>query len=92
MQKKNILFNSIIKSQFSCCPLVWMFCSRKSNSLVNKVYERALRIVYDGHNSSYSELLIAKDEPTIYQQNINVHMKEIYTFKNDPFPPLIVIS
>ena len=25
-QKKNLLFNSIIKSQFSYCPLVWMFC------------------------------------------------------------------
>ena len=25
-QKKNLLFSSIIKSQFSYCPLVWMFC------------------------------------------------------------------
>ena len=51
-QKKNLLFNSIIKSQFSYCPLIWMFCSRKSNSLVNNVRERALRIVHDDHSSS----------------------------------------
>ena len=56
-QKKNLLFNSIIKFQFSHCPLVWMFCSRRSNSLVKNVHERALRIVHDYHNSSYSELL-----------------------------------
>ena len=28
-QKKNLLFNSIIKSQLSYCPFVWMFCSRR---------------------------------------------------------------
>ena len=66
-----------------------MFCSRRLNSLVNNVHERALRIVYDDHNSSYPELLMTKNEGTIHQQNINVLMKEIYKFENDLFPPLI---
>ena len=82
VQKKNFLFNSIIKSQFSYCPL-WMFCSRRSNSLVNNVHKRALRIVSDYRNSSYSELLKTKKEHTIHQQNINVIMKEIYKFENN---------
>ena len=61
-----------------------MFCSiEQFNSLENNVYERALRIVYDDHNNSYSELLITKNERTIYQQNINVLMKEIDKFEND---------
>ena len=51
-QKKNLLFNSIIKSQFSYSPLVWILCSRRSNSLVNNVHERTLRIISDDHNSS----------------------------------------
>ena len=29
--KKKIIFNALIKSQFSCCPLVWIFCSRQTN-------------------------------------------------------------
>ena len=66
-----------------------MFCSRRSNSLVNNAHERALRIVHDDHNSSYSELLKTKNERTIHQQNINVLMKEIYKFENDLSPPLI---
>ena len=66
-----------------------MFCSRRSNSLVNNVHERALRIVHDDHNSSYTELLKTKNERTIHQQNINVLMKEIYKFENDLSPPLI---
>ena len=63
-----------------------MFFSRRSNSLVNNVLERALRIVYDDHNSFYSEFLMTKNERTILQQNINVLMKEIYKFENDLSP------
>ena len=66
-----------------------MFCSRRLNSLVNNVHERALRIAYDDHNSSYSELLKTKNERTIHQQNINVLMKKIYEFENDLSSPLI---
>ena len=83
-QKKNLLFNSIIKSQFSYCPLVWMFCSRRSISLVNNVHERALRIVQYDH-----KLLKTKNERTIHQQNINVLMKEIYKFRKQSISTLI---
>ena len=38
-KKKKVIYNTIIKSQFNYFPLVWMFCSRKSNNLVNKVQE-----------------------------------------------------
>ena len=88
-QKKNLLLNSIIKSQFGYCPLVWMFCSRRSNSPVSNVHEVALKTVHDDHNSSYSELLKTKNERTIHQQNINILMKEICKTENDLSPPLI---
>ena len=65
-----------------------MFSSGRSNSLVNNIHERALRIVHDDHNNSYSELLKTKNERTIHQQNINVLMKEIYEFENDLSPTL----
>ena len=43
--EKKLIYNSIIKSQFSSCPLVWMFCSRTSNNIINKLRERSLRII-----------------------------------------------
>ena len=43
-RKKVLLYKSMLKSQFNCCPLVWMFCLRKSNSFINKVHERGLRL------------------------------------------------
>ena len=42
--KKVLLYKPMIKSQFNYCPLVWMFCSRQSNNLINKVHERGLRL------------------------------------------------
>ena len=38
--EKKLISNSIIKSQFSYCPLVWMFCSKTSNNMINKLHER----------------------------------------------------
>ena len=43
--EKNSIFNSIIKSQFSYCPLVWIFCSKTSNNTINKLHERSLRVI-----------------------------------------------
>ena len=36
---KRLILNSIVKSQFSYCSLVWMFCSTTSNNMINKVDE-----------------------------------------------------
>ena len=47
----------MIRSQFSYCPLIWIFSSRKSNNLVNKVHERSLRIVSGDNYNSFKKLL-----------------------------------
>ena len=39
--EKKVIFNSIIKSQFSYCVLVWMFCSTAS---INKLHECHLEL------------------------------------------------
>ena len=37
---------AFVESQFGYCPLTRMFHGRKTNSKINHIYERALRIVY----------------------------------------------
>ena len=39
-----IMINAFVVSQFSYCPLVWMFHDRSVNKKINKIHERALRI------------------------------------------------
>ena len=43
--KRRLILKTFVESQFSYCPLVWMFCSRKMNMKVNYIHERALRLV-----------------------------------------------
>ena len=37
-----------MESQFKYCPIVWIFHSRRTNKKINKLHERAPRIVYGG--------------------------------------------
>ena len=45
LQQRQITLKAFILSQFGYCPLVWMFHSRKLNQRINRIHERALRIV-----------------------------------------------
>ena len=47
----------MMKSQFCYCHLVWMFCSRQSNNLINKIQECSRRISYKDQKNSYQTLL-----------------------------------
>ena len=38
-EKKRLLLKSFIESQFSYCPLLWMFCSRGINRKINYIHE-----------------------------------------------------
>ena len=42
-----LIYNSLYKGHLSYCSLIWTFCSRRSNHLINKLQERALRIAYN---------------------------------------------
>ena len=76
--KKKILMYSFVKSQFSHCPLVWMFCSRKLNDRINSIHKRALRIVYLDYSSSFAELLEKDKSVTIHQRNLQLLAVEMF--------------
>ena len=59
--------SSYVTSQFNYCPLVWMSHNRKINKKINKIHERALRIVYSDHQTSFSELLKIDKSVSIHQ-------------------------
>ena len=72
---------AFITSQFSYCPLIWMFHSRNLNNKINRIHERALRLVYQ-NNLSFSELLDLDNSVTVHQKNLQVLVTEIYKVKN----------
>ena len=60
--------NAFITSQFSYCPLMWMFRSRNLNNKFNQIHEQALRLVYQ-NNLSFSQLLDLDNSVTVHQKS-----------------------
>ena len=81
--KKYILMKTFFESQFKYCPLTWMFHSRKLNNKINRLQERALRLVYNDFNSSFRQLLDEDNSFTIHHQNIQSLVIEMYKVVND---------
>ena len=61
--ERDCIINSFITSYFSYYPLVWMFHTQSLNNRINSIHEKALRIIYQDYNSSFSEL-VRKDNST----------------------------
>ena len=77
------------------CLRVWLlpidmgFHSRKLNSRVNKLHERALRIVYQDYTSSFTKLLDKDNSTIIHNRNIQLLATELFKVKNRLSPPFI---
>ena len=63
---------------FNYCPLVWMYCSRKNNKLINTIHERALRIAYNDFSSNFEQLLLKDNTVTNHTRNLKQLATEIY--------------
>ena len=57
IQKWRTIMKSCITSQFSYCPLVWIFHSRKLNNKINAIHEKVLRIDWCDKHSTFQQLL-----------------------------------
>ena len=40
--QKKLIFSSFVKSQFTYCPLIWMFCTKRSLRRINNIHKRCL--------------------------------------------------
>ena len=69
---------AFILSQFSYCPLVWMFCDKSLNNKINHIHEKALRIACKNNVSDFDTLLIENNCVSIHKRNLQILMVEIY--------------
>ena len=85
-QKKIVVFSEMIKSQFSYCPLIWMF-SRKANNLINRMHERFIWIVSGDIESNFENLLEKNKKITIHKRKLQVLIIEVDKIINGYAPP-----
>ena len=81
--------DAFFKSQFSHCPLSWMFNSRALNNKINRLYERCLRIIYNDNTSSFTDLLEIDNLVSVHHRNIQVLANELWKFVNGLSPKLV---
>ena len=83
VSQKKLIMNAFITSHFSYCPLVWMCHNRSLNSKINKIHERALRIVFNDNRSTFAELLEKAGSVTIHHRNLQQLAIEVYKALNN---------
>ena len=68
-----------------------MFHSRKLNASINRLHERALRVVYKDFDSSFKELPRRDSSKTLPQRNLQKPMTEIFNVKTGISPELMKV-
>ena len=87
--KLRILMKTFIESQFNYCPLIWMLHNRSLNNKINRLHERALRLVYKNPNLTFQDLLKVDNSFTIHHRNLQKLATEMFKIKNKISPTLI---
>ena len=88
-KKLRVIMNAFIVSQFSYCPLVWILHRRTLNNKINKLHERALRLVYDDRQSTFEELLNIDKSVTAHHRNLQVLATELNKVHHGLVPELM---
>ena len=68
--KKKLILSSFIESQFTYCPLVWMFCTKHSVGRINSIHGRCLRLIQQNYTSDFEVLLENSNEKPVHQKLI----------------------
>ena len=84
--KLKLIMKTFIESQFNYCPLIWMNHSRQINNKINKLHERALRVVYKGDNLTFEQLLDKDKSMTIHDRNLQKLAVQMYKVKHKLCP------
>ena len=67
-----------------------MFCSKISNNMINKIHERALRLILNVDHTSHFDTLLQNNSDTCnHHRNIQTLMAAIYKIKNNLNAPIM---
>ena len=89
LAKCKSLMKGFITSKFNYCSLIWIFHSRQLNNWINKIQERALRLVYKDNKLTFDDLLKLDNSVTIHQRNLQILATEIFKVKNSLAPEIM---
>ena len=89
MKVRLAAFNSFLKSQFTYCSLIWGNNNKTQAARLEKLQERAIRLVFDDYRSDYLGLLARANIDTIAARNDKILCKLVFNAVNCFTPPYI---
>ena len=88
LDQHRLIMKSFIISQFGYCSLIWMNHSTLLSNKINRIHERALRIVYRDKKSKFDELLEKDNSVKVHIKNLQVLVPEIFKAQKEISPAL----
>ena len=89
LNKRKMVMKAFITSQFSYCPLVRAFHSKRLGKKINVLHESALSITYGEKSSSFNELLEKDNNFSIYHKNVQALATEMYKVSSNMSPAIL---
>ena len=86
---RKMIYNSFIVSNFTYCALVWHFCGKVNNGKIEKINERALRILYDDYTLTYDELLNLSNSDTVLLTRLKNMTLDVFKSVKKLNPPYL---
>ena len=84
-----VLYNSFIVSNFQYCNIVWMFTSKTSLKKLDRLNERAIRLVYNDKSTNYQRLMSENKHLDIYKLCMKSLLCTMYKIWNNVSPTYI---
>ncbi len=89
VQAKKKVFNAFIRANLNYCPLVWINRNKTDLTRLEKVQERAVRLIYNDKVSSYDDLLQRARVPSVLVRWQRVLATEVFKALKGISPPYI---
>ncbi|KAL9951208.1 hypothetical protein ACROYT_G043830 [Oculina patagonica] len=82
-----LLYKTFILPYLTYCHLTWQFqCKSSDKRKLERIQERALRVIFRSHAEAYNELLGRADLPTLYNRRLQDTATLMYKVKNGLAP------
>ena len=86
LKVKLLLYKTYIYCHFNFCPLVWHFCGETNTKMLERLQYRALRFVFDHHESDYEDLLSRANMPSLELGRLRGLCTEVFKCINNLAP------
>ena len=87
-QTKWSVFNSFVKSNFAYCTVVFHHCGVQNDKKLEKMHERAIRVVYNDYVSPYKTLLERSKRKLLYEEREDMLIELVFKVLHGLSPPI----